>query len=47
MDAVEAETKEHFEEIYPDNGKDIGNVLYTITKEQVRKSDPGRRNPTG
>ena len=37
MDAVEAETKEHFEEIYPDNGKDIGNVLYTITKEQVRK----------
>ena len=43
MDAVEAETKEHFEEIYPDNGKDIGNVLYTITKEQVRKTDPGRR----
>ena len=37
MDAVEAETKEHFEEIYPENGKDIGNVLYTITKEQVRK----------
>ncbi len=37
MDAVEAETKEHFAEIYPDNGKDIGNVLYTITKEQVRK----------
>lgn len=37
MDAVEAETKEHFEEIYPDNGKDIGNVLYAITKEQVRK----------
>ncbi len=37
MDAVEAETKEHFEEIYPDDGKDIGNVLYTITKEQVRK----------
>ena len=37
MDAVEAETKEHFEEIYPDNGKDIGNVLYTITKEQLRK----------
>ena len=36
MDAVEAETKEHFEEIYPDNGKDIGNVLYAITKEQVR-----------
>ena len=36
MDAVEAETKEHFEEIYPDNGKDIGNILYAITKEQVR-----------
>ena len=30
------ETKEHFEEIYPDNAKDIGNVLYQITKEQVR-----------
>ena len=37
MDAVEAEAKEHFAEIYPDNGKDIGNVLYAITKEQVRK----------
>ena len=36
MDAVEAETKDHFAEIYPDNGKDIGNVLYAITKEQVR-----------
>ena len=36
MDAVEAETKEHFEEIYPENGKDIDNVLYAITKEQVR-----------
>ncbi len=36
MDAVEAETKEYFEEIYPENGKDIGNVLYAITKEQVR-----------
>ena len=36
MDAVEAETKEHFEEIYHDNGNDIGNVLYAITKEQVR-----------
>lgn len=36
MDAVEAEMKEHFAEIYPDNGKDIGNVLYAITKEQVR-----------
>ena len=36
MDAVEAEAMAHFSEIYPDNGKDIGNVLYSITKEQVR-----------
>ncbi len=36
MDAVEKETKEHFAEIFPSNGKDIGNVLYAITKEQVR-----------
>ncbi|HVI40259.1 MAG TPA: polyribonucleotide nucleotidyltransferase [Anaerovoracaceae bacterium] len=36
MDAVEKETKEHFKEIYPDNGKDIAAVLYSITKEQVR-----------
>ena len=36
MDAVEVETKEHFAEIYPDNEKDIANVLYNITKECVR-----------
>jgi len=36
MDAVEAETKEHFEEIYPENAADIDAVLYNITKEQVR-----------
>lgn len=36
MDAVEKETKEHFIQIYPENEKDIGNVLYSITKEQVR-----------
>ena len=36
MEAVEKETKEYFAEIYPDNKKDIGNVLYAITKEQVR-----------
>lgn len=36
MDAVEIETKEHFAQIYPDNEKDIGNVLYAITKESVR-----------
>lgn len=36
MDAVEVETKEYFAEKYPESGKDIGNVLYAITKEQVR-----------
>lgn len=36
MDKVEVETKEHFAQIYPDNAKDIGNVLYAITKESVR-----------
>ena len=36
MDAVEVETQEHFAEIFPDSEKDIGNALYTITKEQVR-----------
>ncbi|MCF0150055.1 MAG: polyribonucleotide nucleotidyltransferase [Firmicutes bacterium] len=36
MDAVEAETKEHFAEIYPEGAKDIDAVLYNITKEQVR-----------
>lgn len=36
MDAVEVETKEHFAEIYPENEKDIANVLYNITKESVR-----------
>ena len=36
MDAVEVETKEHFAEIYPENEKDIANVLYNLTKENVR-----------
>ena len=36
MDAVEVETKEHFADIYPENEKDIANVLYNITKECVR-----------
>ena len=36
MDAVEIDTKEHFAEIYPENGKDIANSLYNITKECVR-----------
>src|SRR5665648_627675 len=36
MDAVEVEVKEYFADIYPENKKDIGAVLYSITKEQVR-----------
>lgn len=36
MDAVETETRAYFAEKYPENGKDIGNILYAITKEQVR-----------
>ena len=36
MDAVEVETKEHFADIYPENEKDIANILYNITKESVR-----------
>ena len=36
MDAVEADTKEHFAEIFPEGEKDIDAVLYNITKEQVR-----------
>ena len=36
MDAVEVDTQEHFAEDYPENSKDIANVLYNITKEQVR-----------
>jgi len=36
MDAVEVETREYFAQKYPENGKDIGNILYAITKEQVR-----------
>ncbi len=36
MEAVNVETKEHFAEIYPENGKDIDAILYNITKEQVR-----------
>lgn len=36
MDQVEKESKLHFSEIYPDRQKDIGNVLYSITKDQVR-----------
>lgn len=36
MDAVEVETKEYFAETYPENEKISANVLYNITKEQVR-----------
>ena len=36
MDAVEKEAKTHFAEIFPDNPKDVGSVLYNIKKEQVR-----------
>ena len=37
MDAVEADTKAHFEEAYPENEADIDAVLYNITKEEVRR----------
>lgn len=36
MDNVEQEAIEHFAEIYPDNPKDIVNVISSITKDQVR-----------
>ena len=36
MDAVEADTKEHFAEVFPEGEKDIDAVLYNIVKEQVR-----------
>lgn len=36
MDAVEVATQEYFAEKYPESEKDIANVLYSITKEQVR-----------
>ncbi|MBO5995501.1 MAG: polyribonucleotide nucleotidyltransferase, partial [Firmicutes bacterium] len=36
MDKVEVETKEHFEEIFPEGSKDVDAVLYNITKESVR-----------
>ena len=36
MEAVENETKEYFAEIYPDNGRDISEVIPDIIKEQVR-----------
>jgi len=36
IDAAKEEAMKHFAEIYPDNMKDIGEVLYNIIKEQVR-----------
>lgn len=37
IDKVESDTLEYFQEIYPDNKKDISKVIYDITKENVRK----------
>lgn len=36
MDKLEADTKSKFIEEYPENGKDIDDVLYKIRKEQMR-----------
>ncbi len=36
QDAVDAEVKEHFAEIFPECEKEIGDVLYKMTKEKVR-----------
>ncbi|AFK86838.1 MULTISPECIES: polyribonucleotide nucleotidyltransferase [Thermoanaerobacterium] len=37
IDKVEEEVLDHFKDEYPDNIADIDEVLYTITKEQMRK----------
>jgi polyribonucleotide nucleotidyltransferase len=37
IDAVKEEAMNHFAEIYPDNMKEVGEVLYNIIKEQVRQ----------
>ncbi len=37
IDAIKAEAQTHFAEIYPDNAKDISEVLYTIVKDEVRR----------
>ena len=36
QDKVEAETLEHFKDIYPDGAKEIKDSLYYLTKEKVR-----------
>ena len=37
MDAVEAETQEHFAEIFPEREKEVANVLYNLKKKEVRR----------
>lgn len=37
IDAIKKETQEHFAEVYPDNAGAIGEVLYNIVKEEVRR----------
>jgi polyribonucleotide nucleotidyltransferase len=37
IDAIKAETKAHFEEIYPEQGAVIDEVLHNIVKEEVRR----------
>ncbi len=36
QEAVDTDTKEHFAEIFPDREREIGDVLYKLTKEIVR-----------
>lgn len=36
QDAVEQNVQEHFAEIYPDKTREIGDVLYKMTKQKVR-----------
>ena len=36
QDEVDAETKAHFAEIFPEKEREIGDVLYKMTKEKVR-----------
>ena len=36
QDEVDKETKEHFAEVFPDMERQIGDVLYKMTKEKVR-----------
>lgn len=37
IDAINEETKQHFAEIFPEQEKDISEVLYTIVKDEVRR----------